>query len=296
MPGSSGVVPSLEMRAGPSCTDRNAPTPWPVPWSKSRPACHSALPRQRVELRAAGADRKARPGERDMALEHAGEAVAHLAGRRADRHRAGDVGGAVAILRARIDQIERVGRDRQRGRRRDAVVDDRAVRAGAGNRVEGDVDQFRAVSQRGLGAECLQPLDRGDLVDGPGRPDLVEPGQEAHHRGAVADMGAARAGEFGCILARLRQGRPDRWPRRSCRRSAGSPRRWRRRSPAGRAAPWPRTRRARQGSWPVPKARARRRVRSAHRARRWRACARRRTATACPSRAGSRRRASPGCG
>ena len=28
------------MRAGPSCTERYEPTPWPVPWSKSTPACH----------------------------------------------------------------------------------------------------------------------------------------------------------------------------------------------------------------------------------------------------------------
>ena len=42
-----------------------------------------------------------------MALQHAGEAVAHLGRRLADRDGAGHVGGAVEILRARIEQIKR---------------------------------------------------------------------------------------------------------------------------------------------------------------------------------------------
>ena len=44
---------------------------------------------------------KHRARDRDMALEHAGEAVAHLGGRAADRDRAGDVGGAVLVLARR---------------------------------------------------------------------------------------------------------------------------------------------------------------------------------------------------
>ena len=62
------------------------------------------LPRQRVELRAGGAVGKYRARDRDMAAQHAGEAVAHLRRRLADRDGAGDVGGAVFILRAGIDQ------------------------------------------------------------------------------------------------------------------------------------------------------------------------------------------------
>jgi len=42
MPGlSATVLGSFEMRCGPSCTPRYDPTPWPVPWSKSRPRLHS---------------------------------------------------------------------------------------------------------------------------------------------------------------------------------------------------------------------------------------------------------------
>ncbi|KAK0314253.1 hypothetical protein LTR94_038779, partial [Friedmanniomyces endolithicus] len=48
----------------------------------------------------------------DMPLQHAGEAVAHLVGHGADRHDAGDVGGAIGILATRIDQIELARQDR----------------------------------------------------------------------------------------------------------------------------------------------------------------------------------------
>ena len=46
-----------------------------------------------------------------MAAEHAGEAVAHFRARRADRDGAGDVGGAVLVLRAGIDQQQIVRAD-----------------------------------------------------------------------------------------------------------------------------------------------------------------------------------------
>ncbi len=67
------------------------------------------LPRQRVDLRAGGAVGKYRARDRDMAAQHAGEAVAHFRGGFADRDGAGDVGGAVFILRAGIDQQEIAG-------------------------------------------------------------------------------------------------------------------------------------------------------------------------------------------
>jgi len=46
-----------------------------------------------------------------MAAQDAGEAVAHLRGRLADRDGAGDVGGAVFILRAGINQQQVATRD-----------------------------------------------------------------------------------------------------------------------------------------------------------------------------------------
>src|SRR3546814_204575 len=67
-------------------------------------------PREAIELSAVGAARKQRGIERDIALEHAGEAVLHLVGRFAHGQHAGDVGGAVFILATRIDQIQEIGR------------------------------------------------------------------------------------------------------------------------------------------------------------------------------------------
>ena len=84
---------------------------------------------------------KAQHGNADHALQHQREALAHLLGRLADRHGAGDVGGAVLILRAGIEQEQLALRELAVGGARHAVVHDGAVRAGAGDGVEGDVAQ-----------------------------------------------------------------------------------------------------------------------------------------------------------
>src|SRR4051794_32910782 len=89
-----------------------------------------------VELRAARALREDRRRDRDVALEHAGEAVAHFRGRLADRHRARDVGGAVDILAARINEIERARLELAVGFLARFVMDDRAVRPRARDTVE----------------------------------------------------------------------------------------------------------------------------------------------------------------
>src|SRR3982750_4756708 len=60
-----------------------------------------------VELAAARALGEQGGGDRNVALENTREPVAHLVGRLADRHRAGDVGGAIDILAAGVDQVER---------------------------------------------------------------------------------------------------------------------------------------------------------------------------------------------
>ena len=65
--------------------------------------------RQGVERRAGGAGREAHPGQGQVALQHQGEALAHLRRRLADGHGAGDVGGAVQVLGAGIDQQQRAG-------------------------------------------------------------------------------------------------------------------------------------------------------------------------------------------
>ncbi len=132
--------------------------------------------RQRIELGAAGAFRKHRDGDGDMALQHAGEAVAHLVARRADGDGAGDVGGAVLVLRAGIDQEQFVHAERAVGGAGHAVVHDGAVRTRAGNGRERDV-----LEQAAVAAEAFQRLDGADLGELARRRLGVEPGQKPHH-------------------------------------------------------------------------------------------------------------------
>src|SRR5690606_37340053 len=104
---------------------------------------------------------------------------------------------------AGIDEIERARFERPVGRVVDPVVDDGAVRPGAGDRLEGEIDELGAVARRRLAAEGEELRRRGDLVEAAvsGRP--VEPGEEADHRRAVAEMRAAGSGELCGILPRL---------------------------------------------------------------------------------------------
>ena len=78
--------------------------PCPVPWSKSGPASHRGFARERIDLRAVRSFREHDGGDGDMAFENAREAVLHFRRRFADDDGARDVGRAVFILRAGIDQ------------------------------------------------------------------------------------------------------------------------------------------------------------------------------------------------
>ena len=234
--------------------------------------------REAVELRAGRADRKARGGDGDVALEHAGEAVAHLRRRRADGDGAGDVGGAVAVLAAGIDEVERAGLEPPR--RSPASRGSGRWRRSARRRRSCRRRGRRARSRRG--ARCRRGIrasfSAAAISSMPaGRRRAVEPGEEAHHRRAVADMRArARRRSRSAFFRALRQRRPGRRPRRSCRRRRGS-----------RAAIAvggrlrveehlaPSARRARRAPRRARPARGRRRVRRARRGRCWRACARR---------------------
>ncbi len=86
-------------------------------------------------------------------------------------------------------------------------MDDGAVGAGAGDGVEGEVDQLGAVAAGSLGAERGEFVGGGDLVDVARRRCPVQPGEEAGDRGAVARVGAVGAGKFGRVLLRLGQAR-----------------------------------------------------------------------------------------
>ena len=164
------------------------------------PGFPQAHPGEGIDLRARRPLGKDRAGDGDVALQHAGEAIAHRVRGRADGDGAGDVGGAVSVLRAGIDQEEFAGLRRAVGGAGDAVMDDGTVRARAGNGREGDIAQ-----QAALLAEILQRLDGGDLAHPLGR-SPVEPGEEARHGKAVAVMGGAGAGDLGRVLDRLHRG------------------------------------------------------------------------------------------
>src|SRR5262245_55429256 len=92
-----------------------------------------------------------------MALEHAGEAIAHLVRWRTDGDGAGDVRGAIEILRAGIDQVELARLDPAIGGLGDAVVDDGAVGAGAGDAVEAEILEQLVLAAEG--GEAIRGLD-----------------------------------------------------------------------------------------------------------------------------------------
>ena len=114
---------------------------------------------------------------------------------------AGDVGGAVDILAARIDQIERArlelavgllarldsGRSRRSARRRKCVSNDRSRSSGFSRRSASRWSDAVSSSTLALGRFLLDPL------------------QEARDRRAVARLGGLLAGDFGRILDRLGQ-------------------------------------------------------------------------------------------
>ncbi len=178
-----------------------------MPWSKSSPSAHRNWRANEFELGAGRSLGKDRARDRDVTLEHPREAVAHLGAGLADRNGAGDVGGAVLVLAAGIDQEQLAGRDGAIGLARDAVMHDRAVGAGAGDGGKGNV-----LEQAGVAAKAFERRDRIDLGELATRRLAIEPGEEARDRGTVADVRRARAGNLDLVLYRLHQrdraGRP----------------------------------------------------------------------------------------
>src|SRR5262249_42560511 len=109
------------------------------------------LPRKRVELRTGRALGGDRARNRDMTFEHAGEAVAHFGGRLADRDGAGNVGGAVLVLAAGVDQEQLTRRNGAIAPAGDAVMHDRTVGARAGDGRKGNV-----LEQPGVAAKAFE--------------------------------------------------------------------------------------------------------------------------------------------
>jgi len=174
------------------------------PMARSVVIVETGLPqrvtRQRVQVRARRAVRKANGRQGNMAFQNKGVVPAHLCTGCADRHGTGDVRRPVEILRARIDKIERAGFQPPIARDRDPVVRQGTVRPRAGNRVEG---QILHLPQR-----LAEPLKRKRRIDLGHLARLrlgIEPVEKPRDGHPVAQVRRARAGKFGRILARLGQ-------------------------------------------------------------------------------------------
>ena len=167
---------------------------------------HSSMPqmhpRETVELRTGGTLGEGRQRKRDVALEHAGEAVLVLGARLAwaDPHGAGDVGGAIEILPARIDQIDRVRRDCDVGGFIHFVVRAGGMRPGGRDRIERQIAQ-----QPGVFAEGLQACRSRQLVELALMCLDAEPVEEPGDRRSIARLRRALPGLFDRVLDRLGQ-------------------------------------------------------------------------------------------
>src|SRR5262249_32233704 len=156
--------------------------------------------RKGVELGASRALGKDRARNRDVALEHAAETVAHFGGRFADRDGAGNVRGAVLVLAAGIDQKQLTRRNDAIALGRDAIMDDRAVGTGAGDGWKGNV-----LEQPGVAAKAFERRNGLDLGELAAWGLAIEPGEEARDGGAIAQVRRARAGNLDLVLHGLHQ-------------------------------------------------------------------------------------------
>ena len=167
------------------------------------PASHSAAAGQSIELARPWCRREARGGDGDVALEHPGETVALLGAGlalAAAEDGAGDVGGAVQILRAGIDEIDFAGLDLPLGSFVRVVVDDGAVRPRPGNG-----GKAQPLEKLILAAEGFEFRRGGNLIEIALRRFPGDPGQKAGQRRAVAHMGGNGAAKLDRVLAGLGQ-------------------------------------------------------------------------------------------
>ena len=102
--------------------------------------------------------------------------------------------------RAEVDEIERARLERAFAVGRRPVVDDGAVRARGRDGVEADLLELAR-----LAAAIFEPHGGGDLVDLARVAHLVEPGEEARHGHAVAQVRGARALDLRRVLDGLGQ-------------------------------------------------------------------------------------------
>ncbi len=160
------------------------------------PKCNS---RQHVDVLSARAFRETCGSDRNHAFENKRERTDRFRFDSADCNRAGDVGCAVAILCTRIDQIKLTIFEFAIGIGVDAIMDNCAVWACSGNRIEGKLFERHLEIATSLVAACFQLLRGRDFINC-ARCLTVKPGQETDHGHAITLVGGAGAVEFSLVL------------------------------------------------------------------------------------------------
>ena len=156
-----------------------------------------------IDMRPANAVRKHQPRQGDMTLHHPRDPIADCrrGGARAGPDGAGDIGGAVWILRTGVDQIHLIRCDAAVGCRAHPVMDDGAVRSGARNRRKTFAAKIFYFLPQGQ-----QLRGGGDFGGGSCRPDLRQEMQKPAHCHRIAQMRSARALLLHGVLGGFRQG------------------------------------------------------------------------------------------
>ena len=162
----------------------------------------AALPKghagEAIQIAARDAFGEAHAGERNMAFKHEGEALTHFIRWRANRNSTGDVGGAVLILAAAIDEEQRAAFEIFNCGCRDTKMHNCAVRASARNGLKAQVFKIAILNAKAF--QFLRSLDFIMLaVLGSG----VEPMQKARNRCAVSNMGGFCTRNLGGIFTGL---------------------------------------------------------------------------------------------
>ena len=135
-----------------------------------------------------------------MALQNTGEAVFHLGSGCAHRQRAGDVGGAVQILRARINQ-ENAARNFAVGGLGYTVMRDGGIGAKTRNRGKRHIPELARIAP-----ETLQRLDSGYFTLLAFGGICIKPAQEFGQRHRIAQVGLAGASQFAAVFGGFHQG------------------------------------------------------------------------------------------
>ena len=155
--------------------------------------------RKGVQRKAGAVVKEHRARHVDVALQHPGVIAALVAGQRADRVGAGDVGGAAVILAAVVDQQKAVRLDGGVRAGLGVVVHHRGVGAPGGNGREAVVKIAGLFAAAGL----QHALDVAFAQRAAFGQRFFQVHLKADHRHAVADVALADVGELGLVLDAL---------------------------------------------------------------------------------------------